>query len=531
MSITLRVLIVEDSEDDTLVLLRQLRNGGYDPTYQQVDSAAAMQEALQGSSWDIIISDYNLPGFSAAGALQILQETGQDLPFIILSGVIGEDDAVAAMKAGAQDYIMKGDVARLIPAIDRELREAERRRERRQLEVQFLQSQKMESIGRLAGGVAHDFNNLLTSIMGHAQLGAMALPQQHFLHTHLDEIQRAAESASNLTRQLLAFSRRQVIEPKTINLNDLISNISKMLQRLIGEDVELVTLAKPDLGLVTVDPGQFEQVIMNLVVNARDAMPQGGRITIETANVTLKNAPSALHIPGLPPGPCVILSVADTGVGMTEEIKTKIFEPFFTTKEEGKGTGLGLATCYGIVKQSGGHIQVETAPGLGSTFAIYLSRAEGARVDEPQGPEKVRLVNVPGGNETVLLAEDEPLVRSLIASTLHDRGYHVLQACNGKEALEVAQKHSSQAIHLLLTDLVMPYMGGVELARQFKSLRPDTRVLFTSGYPDEALVYQNTPDPNIEFIQKPFGPGVLSRKVRDILDKELPVTPQPSLSP
>lgn len=518
MSIPLRVLIVEDSEDDTLVLLRQLRTGGYDPTFEQVDTPAEMRTALGNRNWDIIISDYNLPSFSAPAALKLLQETGQDIPFIILSGVIGEDDAVAAMKAGAQDYIMKDDVARLIPAIERELRDAEQRRERRQLEVQLLQSQKMESIGRLAGGVAHDFNNLLTSIMGHSQLAAMELPEGDALHSHLEEIQRSAESASNLTRQLLAFSRRQVIEPKTINLNNLISNISKMLQRLIGENIELITLTKPDLGLVTVDPGQFEQVVMNLVVNARDAMPEGGKIVIETANVSLKKA-QARHYSDITPGQCVMLSVTDNGVGMDNEVKSKIFEPFFTTKDEGKGTGLGLSTCYGIIKQSGGHIDVESEPGLGTTFTIYLPRTLEVHNGKSSDEEQTELVNVPKGSETVLLAEDEPLVRSLIASTLYDRGYNVLQASNGNEALEVAQQHDKEAIHLLLTDVVMPQMGGVELADRFKTMRPDTRILFTSGYPDEAIVCQNTADPNIGFIQKPFVPAVLSRKIREILDR------------
>ena len=514
MSTLLKALIVEDSEDDTVALLRQLRHGGYDPTYEQVDSPQAMQAALDRETWDIIISDYNMPSFSAPAALKLLQETGNDIPFIILSGVIGEDDAVASMKAGAHDYIMKGNVARLIPAVDRELREAQQRQERKQLEAQFLQAQKMESIGRLAGGVAHDFNNLLTSIMGHAQLGAMKLPEGHRLHEHLEEIQRASESASNLTKQLLAFSRRQVIEPKVVNLNDLLGNISKMLERLIGEDIELITLTKPDLGLVTVDPGQFEQVIMNLVINARDAIPQGGKIVIEAVNAIL-DSNQARQAGDITPGKYAMVLVTDDGTGMPDEVKEHIFEPFFTTKEEGKGTGLGLATCYGIINQSGGHIEVESRPGIGTTFTLYLPQVDSEPTTPVADPSEEQARQLPKGNETVLLAEDEPVVRSVLASMLNDQGYNVLQAANGDEALSLAQRHRQDDIHLLLADIVMPQMNGIDLANQFLTIHPYTRILFTSGYPDEPVLRQGS----VDFIQKPFVPAALSRKVREVLDK------------
>ena len=377
---------------------------------------------------------------------------------------------------------------------------------------QLLQSQKMKCVGRLAGGIAHDFNNLLTPIMGYAQLGLAQLPPGASLSTNFEEIQKAAERASNLTRQLLAFSRFQVVEPKVINLNGLITNLDKMLRRLIGEDIELETLPACDLNLVRVDPSQIEQVLINLAINAHDAMPHGGRLTIQSANVILDKACFRQHADASP-GPYVMLAVTDTGVGMTEEVKNHIFEPFFTTKEDGKGTGLGLATCYGIVRQSGGHIEVHSEVGLGTTFKIYLPSVEGG----VQAPDQCEVfVDIPWGSETVLLAEDEPGVRNLAAHVLRSQGYTVLEAANGVEAVHVAEKHS-QDIHLLLTDVVMPKMSGIELAHQLKSMRPDIRVLFTSGYMDGELGCLGDLGSAADFIHKPFQPIALSRKVRDVL--------------
>lgn len=519
MSTPLRVLIVEDSEDDVITLVRQLGNGGYQPHYKQVDTPGQMREALDEETWDIIISDYNMPTFSAPAALKILQKTDLDLPFIILSGVIGEDEAVASMKAGAHDYIMKGNVARLIPAIERELKDAERRRENRLLEEQFLQAQKMESIGRLAGGVAHDFNNLLTSIMGHAQLGSMELPtEEETLREHFDGIQKAADSASNLTRQLLAFSRRQIIEPKTINLNELIENVNKMLHRLIGEHIELLTISQPDLNLVRVDPGQLEQVIVNLVVNAKDAIPQGGQIIIKTRNSILE-AQQANKYDNLTPGEYVILSVSDNGTGMTEEIQSRIFEPFFTTKDEDKGTGLGLATCYGIAKQSNGYIGVESQLGKGTTFNVYLPKTEESDKNQPGELHNNGGLRMASGNETILLAEDETVVRTFIATMLQDQGYNIIEAANGKEAIQLATEYTPENIHLLLSDIMMPQMNGIDLANQFKTSHPKTKVLLTSGYPDELITQETLTNQNYEFIQKPFLPAKLTNKVREILDR------------
>ncbi len=406
----------------------------------------------------------------------------------------------------------------------RELRESNEQllvetSQRQQLEEQLLQSQKMEAIGLLAGGVAHDFNNMLTPIMGFAQMEMAKLPAEDNSRDSLEQIHRAAERAAELTRQLLTFSRRQVAEPKVINLNDLIVDLDHMLRRLLGEDIELVTLPASTLDLVEADPGQIEQVIMNLAVNARDAMPNGGKLTIETANITLDEL-GALQDPDASPDPYVMISVTDTGSGMTQEDQSRIFEPFFTTKEQGKGTGLGLATCFGIAKQSGGRIEVHSELGQGASFKLYLPRIESAvPAREESGtldPSSVSL----GGTETVLLAEDEPLVRKLMAQVLRDQGYQVMEAGTGQEALDIFQSVEENSIKLLLTDVVMPQMGGVELAQRVTDIQPNIKVLFASGYTQEPLLQSGASSLAIQFIQKPFHPDALALKVREVLDLE-----------
>jgi len=518
MNTPLKILVVEDSTDDVITLIRQLRSGGYETTHKQIDTPTQMKVALVQEPWDIIISDYNMPSFSAPAALRLLQEEELDIPFIILSGVIGEDEAVLAMKAGAHDYIMKGNVARLLPAIERELHEAELRKENRLLEAQFLQSQKMESVGRLAAGVAHDFNNLLTSIIGHSQLGATEIPPEHPLQKHFTEIIKASESASNLTRQLLAFSRKQVIQPKTVVINDIIENITNMLHRIIGNHIELTTITNPNLKSATVDPGQIEQVILNLVVNARDAMPQGGKIIIETTNTNLGTS-QARQYNNITPGEYVLLSISDNGSGIPEEIKSKIFEPFFTTKEEGKGTGLGLATCYGIIKQSNGHIDVETELGTGTNFRIYLPKASEATTKTDNNQPIDHNNQTAQSKETILLAEDEPLVRSTIASILNELGYNVIQASSGAEAIKIAKQTHYNNIDLLITDLLMPEINGVELAEQFKNAYPNTKILLTSGYPNAVITQDTIKEQRFAFIRKPFLPNTISTKVREVLDE------------
>ena len=390
-------------------------------------------------------------------------------------------------------------------------------KERRQLEGQLLQSQKMEAMGRLAGGVAHDFNNLLTPILVYAQLTARALPpEERGLREDLGEIERAAKRAADLIRQLLAFSRRQMVEPKVLNLNILVLELDKLLRRTVGEDVELLTLLGPNLGSVKIDPGQMEQVLVNLVVNARDAMPAGGKITIETSNVALDEEYARVH-PDVSAGEYVRVAVSDTGSGMTEEVKARIFEPFYTTKEVGKGTGLGLSTCYGIVVQSGGHITVDSEPGGGTTVNIYLPQIE-EPVARPDGQgDRAAL---PRGSERVLLVEDEPSVRRTASRILTDQGYSVLEASNGDEALSLSKRHADGEIDLLLTDVVMPLMGGMELAERFKEPHASAKVIYTSGYVDETAIGREAPDRDGDFVQKPFTAEALARKVREVLDRD-----------
>jgi len=387
--------------------------------------------------------------------------------------------------------------------------------ERKQLEDQLRQSQKMEVVGRLAGGIAHDFNNLLTVITGYSKLLLQRDLDDHDpRRKYVVEIDKAGERAAALTHQLLAFSRKQVLQPEVLDLNVVIAEMDKMLQRLIGEDINLVTVPGKGLGWVKADPGQMEQVIVNLAVNARDAMPLGGKLTIETANVELDER-YAHQRAEVTSGPYVMLAVSDTGMGIDEETLSHIFEPFFTTKEQGKGTGLGLATAYGIVKQSGGHLWVYSEVGRGTMFKVYLPRI--GEVVEAAAPGSSRIA-LSQGSETILLVEDEAGVRALILEVLTERGYTVLEACNGDEALRLCEQRSSP-IHLLLTDVVMPGgMNGRELAEQLTSLHPELKVLYMSGYTDEAIIHHGVLDRGTIFLQKPFTPDALERKAREVLE-------------
>ncbi len=385
--------------------------------------------------------------------------------------------------------------------------------EGRALEDQLRQSQKMEAVGRLAGGIAHDFNNLLTAIMGYAELAAGRLKPEDPTRSELSEIDKASRRAAELTGQLLAFSRKQVLQPRVVSLNQVVSDMDKMLRRVIGEDVDLVTSLKEPLGSVKADTGQLGQVLLNLAINSRDAMPNGGKLTIETSDVELDETYSAFHF-DVPPGRYLLLAVSDTGTGMDAKTLSHIFEPFFTTKGVGKGTGLGLSTVYGVVKQSGGHVTVYSEPGVGTTVKVYLPRVEDAQKDAAPSTGRAHQA---GGTETVLVVEDEEAVRRLVCRSLEARGYETLPAASANEALLALEKHPGE-IHLMLTDVVMPILSGRELAERLAALRPRMKVLFMSGYTDDAIVHHGVLEAGTPFIQKPFTPHTLAAKVREVLD-------------
>jgi signal transduction histidine kinase len=386
--------------------------------------------------------------------------------------------------------------------------------ERRQLEEQLRGAQRMEAIGRLAGGIAHDFNNLLTAMTYSTQLLAESLPPDDARQENVEEIQHATGRAASLTQQLLAFGRRQVLIPRMLNLNDAVTDVERMLTRLIGEDVELATVCGPDLGMVKADLGQLEQVLVNLAVNARDAMPKGGVLLIETANITFDRSYAERH-PVVVPGDYVMVAVTDTGTGIDEETQAHIFEPFFTTKEPGKGTGLGLATVYGIVKQSGGFIWVYSEPRFGTTFKIYLPRVTG-ELPTQRRATPVASVSLQG-TETVLLVEDEELLRRLMRRMLERQGYKILEARHGNDALRLCDEYQGD-IDVLVTDVVMPEMGGRELAESLKKVRPGTQVIFMSGYTGVDAVRRGFLEPDAAFLQKPLSPETLTRKIREVLD-------------
>jgi two-component system, cell cycle sensor histidine kinase and response regulator CckA len=640
--VTLHILLVEDSATDAKLVVQVIRAAGHVVELERVDEPEALRAALAAKKWDVVVSDWSMPRFSALAALQIVKEQTLDLPFIIASGTIGEEAAVEAMRAGADDYVLKDRLTRLPAAIERALREhalrtSHRRSEeaRRASEVRFSrlaesgiigivvgdldgnileandtflamvgytrfeleasqvrwrdltapewqtvtnhgvaqlrecgvatpytkeyvrkdgsriavlvgiamvdatrslafmvdltaqnraeaalakseaqlrQAQKMEAVGRLAGGVAHDFNNLLSVILTYSEMILERLVPDDPLRDDVEEIGSAGRRAADLTRQLLTFSRQEVIEPRNLALHDVLANLDKMLQRILGEDIDLVSLHGEDLGRIRADRGNIEQVILNLAVNARDAMPTGGKLTIETRNVVLDAVHAAEHL-NVVPGEYVMLAISDTGTGMDHETQRRIFEPFFTTKERGKGTGLGLATVFGIVQQCKGSIWVYSESGLGTTFKIYLPRIDDAAEPAALGAEP----SARGGTETILLVEDEPQIRSVARLILDKLGYRVIEASGPRDALLRCDDHVG-TIDLLLTDVVMPTMSGPELAKRVLLTRPEVRVLCMSGYTDDALVRHGAIAAGIAYLQKPLTPATLGRKVRAVLD-------------
>ncbi len=639
MSEILRVLQVEDSESDAALIIRLLEKAGYTVQSERVEEEEPMRQALARQEWDVVISDYHLPQFGAAAALQIFRECRRDIPFIVVSGTIGEERAVEMMRAGAHDYVLKDSIARLAPAVQRETREAQSRRarrrteerlrdrdewlalavgvaqlgmfdfhpqsgkfvlseggqrhfglpadvevtyetilsgvhpddrehldglvrkalehdsggeftadyrttglsdqverwlaargrvlfdsdgkpvrlvgvtiditERKQLEEQFRQAQKLEGLGMLAGGVAHDFNNLLTVISGYSEMTLNELPVDHPLRAGVEEVLKAAAQATNLTRQLLAFSRRQRSKTEIIVLNELVASMQNMLRQLIGADVNLIFSLDPAAGAISADAGHIEQVIMNLVVNARDAMPNGGKLVVATSRRVIDHGFTESYI-DVAPGQYAALTVSDAGTGIPPEVKARMFDPFFTTKQPGKGTGLGLSTVYGIVKQCGGSISVNSELGRGTEFTILLPAVEAQRGAGAVLPA----ASMPSGTETILLAEDEPGVRSFVRMSLERQGYRVLECSNGVEAIERARQHPD-SIDLLLTDAVMPQMGGAELVLQFAACRPGVPVLRMSAHSD--LIWPGA-DAEANYLQKPFTSAALLTRVRALLD-------------
>ena len=645
MSVPVRILLAEHSDDDAAIVAQALRRAGYEPTVQRVHDRAQYLSGL-ADDIDAIISDYSMPHFSCAAALALMKARGLDLPFIVVSGTIDEDAAVAILRAGAHDFVTKQNLARLGPALDRELLDARNRAERRRAERslahqrdflrvvldtnpglifvkdsggrftlanqavadlygttvpemigkteadfnprleevvhsravehqvistgesvligselvtdpktgsrrwfetrrvplavpdevdrhvlsiaseiterkvaedalraredQFRQSQKMEAAGQLAGGVAHDFNNLLTAILGYTALITETVEDQPELLGDLDEIRKAGERAKALTQQLLTFSRKRMAQPSIVDLNSVVSQVEKMLHRVIGDDVVIAAAKSAGLHAIKADPNQLEQILVNLAVNARDAMPRGGTLRIETANdVMPRNEPESSGAPV----PCVRLVVADSGIGIPDAIRDRIFEPFFTTKGPGKGTGLGLSTVYGIVTQCAGTIAVESECDKGTTFILRFPA-----VDRPVDAEVDPAQPMPyAGTETILLVEDEPGVRHLVQRVLLGRGYDVLDARDVHHALEISSSFPGE-IHLLLSDIVMPVLSGPDLAQRIVAGRPDIRVLYMSGFANQLNTAHGAMSAGVTILHKPFSPETLVRSVRDCLD-------------
>ena len=524
MKTPLRLLHLEDDPIDAELITTTLLEGGIPCQSQLVDTRQAFVAALKECRMDLILADYSIPGFDGMTALILARQHCPDVPFLFVSATIGEELAIDAMHQGATDYVLKQRLGRLVPSVQRALRELNDRAERkwaeealRQSEKQFRQSQKMEAVGRLAGGIAHDFNNLLTVIMGYSQVLLTELGPQHPLRGKIEETLKAGERAATLIRQLLTFSSKQSLDPKILSLNMAVTSLESLLRRLIGEDIHLVSTLDPTNGRLRADQSQLEQVLANLVVNARDAMPKGGTLTIETAQVELTRSP-VYHLTPLRPGSYVRLAVSDTGCGMDRKTQAHIFEPFFTTKGEGKGSGLGLSTVFGIVTQCGGAIDVTSRVGHGTRFDLYFPSIESdILTTSPTQP----LGEPQRGTETILLVEDEASVRTLVRDELRKLGYRVVEAKNGVEACLLATQQAG-SFQLLLTDVVMPGMGGRELAQHLSVIKPDLRTLFISGYMDDIGIMAGQEEGTSSFLQKPFTPEVLAHAVRNLLNVRTP---------
>ena len=516
MSDSVKLLLVEDSETDAELLLLELRHYGYDTHHDRVDSEAALRTVLtQDRSWDLVLCDHGLPSFSSSEALEVVRELAPEIPFVILSGTIGEEAAVEALKSGARDVVLKANLARLGPVVDRELRETASRRhheqverDRAQLEAQLIHSQKLDAIGRLAAGIAHDYRNLLGVVLGFSDLALRQMDEDHKAFGYITEIRTAGQRAISLTEQLLTFSRSEEGTPSLVDVNAMLEELEPMVQHLVGTDVQVALALSPGIAPVLIEQGRLEQVIVNLAANARDAMPGGGTLTLESC---VRDAP-----PGQPArheGQHVVITARDTGVGMDEKTRDQIFEPFFTTKDAQHGTGLGLATSCGIVEHASGFMTVESELGHGAAFNIHLPPADTeADLDTgPRGQHERPLT----GTETVLLIEENDILRRLLEEGLVSSGYVVLGAHDGNEALEISERHEG-AIDMLVMDLRMPGMGGPMLVHRIRMAHPQVKVLaMSSSSTSQELADTERVD---GFLVKPFTLAALAARLREILD-------------
>ena len=516
----LRILIVEDSEDDAELVMRFARQNRAKPEFVRVDTESQMREALSTSQWDLVISDYNLPSFSGLDAIKTLRKLGLDIPLIIVSGTIGEDKAIETLKTGATDYVLKSNLGRLPSAIDRAHHEVQIQRQQRETERQLVQAQKMEAVGRLAAGVAHDVNNVLAAITLFAEVAMEQIQSSDPTQAKesLEGILKSQETAAAIIRQLLMFSRRRLGPSEVVDFASVLSDIRALITRLVGEDIAVSLRPLSETLSVSADRTQLEQIILNLAVNARDAMPTGGSLDLTLEVQQLEAIPAGVRI-SIQPGRYVVLTFHDTGCGMPEAVQQRLFEPFFTTKEPGKGTGLGLSVIFGILRQAGGSVSVESAPGQGTTFRIYWPVASEAKAVDHSTRPTAREIRAPSGPLTVLLVEDEETLRKIMASTLRKQGHVVLEAAHGEEGFQILLNHRAQ-ISLLITDIVMPRMGGPELLKKAREIRPDLCVLFLSGYVDATLQDYQVDTNSTWFLEKPFSSRAFTEKVAKLLNGE-----------
>lgn len=515
MSEPLNILVIEDCNADFLMVERHLQQKGLvAATCCRVDTLDALKEAIDRETWDLALSDYNVPQLDFQETLNLLQATLPDLPVIMVTGTVGEEKAVELLKLGVCDFVLKGNLARLVPVIERSLRDITERKGKRAVEEQYRQAQRMEAVGQLAGGVAHDFNNILQAIFGYSYLILAKSGGNEPVKNYVEELIKASTRAADLTKGLLAFSRKQAVNLAVIELNNVLQGNETFLRRLIREDIELKITCSREPLTVLADRGQIEQVFMNLVANGRDAMPNGGRLFIETNSITLGQEFIDSHGYGTA-GEYSSFSVSDSGFGMDKETQSHIFEPFFTTKDLGEGTGLGLSMVYGIVKKHDGFITVYSEPGAGTIFRIYLPTVHAS---ELAGMTDVHLVAPPqGGIETILVGEDDDTLRRLSRNVLGHYGYRVIEAVDGQDAVDKFVEYGA-SIDLVILDAIMPRKNGKQAYDEMRIVRPDLQVFFVSGYTRDIFANGTMFDGNAVFLQKPVFPDVLLAKVREMLD-------------